>query len=186
MNNNWGSRLTNLAWYQAIWFSAVLGGETLAWLAFGLLLAHLIWVNDWKGQLMLMLVAAMMGGGIDALIAAGGYYQFEATDNGLPLPLWLIAIWMGFAGTLRHSMSWLVARPKMMVALALFGAPLTYLSAARLGAVDFPMGSLNTALLIGLNWMAVLPTLLALNAYLLKQSRNSQTLTELTINREQT
>lgn len=168
MTNPWLPRLGNLLWYQCIWFTAVLGGD--AWLGLGLtlLVVHLWWVDDWREQALLMLAAAALGGGVDLLVAGAGYYRFAPATTFGATPLWLFLIWMGFAGTLRHSMAWLADRPRLMTTAALLGAPMAYISAARFGAVSFPSGTLSTGLITALSWLCVLPLLLTLNN-LLKQ-----------------
>ena len=54
----------------------------------------------------------------------------------------------------------MVARPRLLTAAAAIFAPLTYLAAARLGAVSFPLGGAATALVIGLSWWVITPLLL--------------------------
>jgi hypothetical protein len=159
MNETRYSKVLNFAWYQLLWFVAVMGGDTLAWLLLVLLVMHLLSVASLRSELTLMVPAALMGCAIDSVIAAAGYYVFDPAPRLLPIPVWLIAIWLGFAGTLRHSMGWLVARPGLMTILTSVGAPLTYLAAARLGAVSFPMGLWPTALVVGLCWAAMSPAL---------------------------
>ncbi len=159
MNESRYSKVLNFAWYQLLWFVAVMGGDSLAWLLLVLLLMHLLSVASLRSELTVMVPAALMGCAVDSVITAAGFYVFDPAPGLLPIPVWLIAIWMGFAGTLRHSMGWLVARRGLMVILTSVGAPLTYLAAARLGAVSFPMGLWPTAIVVGLCWAAMSPVL---------------------------
>jgi hypothetical protein len=154
----------NFAWYQLLWFVAVVGGPVLAWLLPLLLALHLLQVRDWRSELLLMLAAASIGGAFDTVLALAGYFRFDALPGPLPVPLWLLAIWMGFAATLRHSMRHLVARPRLMTAAAGCCAPLSYLAAERLGAVSFPLGTLPTAVAVGLSWLTLAPVLIRLAA----------------------
>jgi hypothetical protein len=159
MSDSRYSRVLNFAWYQLLWFTAVVGGDSSAWLLLALLIRHLLWVKSWRSELLLMVPAALQGCVIDSAIAAAGYYVFDPVPQVLPIPVWLVAIWLGFAGTLRHSLEWLIARKKLMTVLASVGAPLTYVAAARLGAVDFPFGVWPTVLVVGLAWAAMSPVL---------------------------
>jgi hypothetical protein len=154
--------LLNAAGYQLLWFTAVLGGDAFLPVLGLLLLLHLALVRDRLAELALMLGAALLGGAFEFALSAAGFYRFG--DAGPALPLWLPAIWMGFAATLRHSLAFLVARPRLLTAAATLGAPLTYLAAARLGAVTFPFGAPATALAVGLSWWAITPLLLRLEA----------------------
>ena len=170
MNEFRYSKLLNFAWYQLLWFVAVMWGDTLAWLLLVLLLMHLASVSSVRSELQVVVPVALLGCVIDGLIAAAGYYVFDPAPQLLPIPVWLIAIWLGFAGTLRHSMGWLVAKPRLMTILTCVGAPLTYLAAARLDAVSFPMGMWPTALIVGLGWAAIAPVL----CWLVERNRQAE------------
>jgi hypothetical protein len=120
---------------------------------------------DRKGaELALLLGAAVLGAAFDGLLAGVGFYTFEADSALLPIPLWLVATWMGFAGTLRSSMTFMASRPRLMTLMGTLLAPVTYLGAERLGAVTFTFGVAPTAVVIGLSWWALTPILLRLEA----------------------
>lgn len=153
------SNLLNFAWYQLLWFTAILGGSGWEWLLAALVLMHLGLVASWRREALLMGLVAVIGTALDALLATAGYFEF-AQANWLPIPLWHVAIWVGFAGTLRHSMHFMVGRPRLMTLAATIFAPLTYLAAQRFGAVVFPLGNLPTAIVISLCWLTVTPLLI--------------------------
>ena len=98
MNEFRYSKLLNFAWYQLLWFVAVMWGDTLAWLLLVLLLMHLASVSSVRSELQVVVPVALLGCVIDGLIAAAGYYVFDPAPQLLPIPVWLIAIWLGFAG----------------------------------------------------------------------------------------
>lgn len=149
----------NFVWYQALWLTAIAGGPPLTGALLLLLVVHLLWVDCWRSEVILMLGCALPGCAADSLLAHVGVFVFEPAPAYAPIPLWLVTIWLGFAGTLRHSLRWLSSRPALMAVLAGVGAPLTYLGAARLGAVDFPQGALITGLLVGAVWTVLAPWL---------------------------
>ena len=153
------SKFLNFAWYQLTWFVAVLGGSAYEWLLAVLMLMHLGLVSSWRRELVLMASVGALGCSVDALLAMAGYFQF-AESSWLPIPLWHVAIWVGFAGTLRHSMAFMVGRPRLMTFAAAIFAPLTYLAAQRFGAVVFPLGDFPTAIVIGLCWITLSPLLI--------------------------
>lgn len=150
----------NFLGYQLLWFLAVLGKEPVLPVLALLLLLHLALVRNRASEAALMAGAALLGSAFDLALTLAGFYRFD--DTGATLPLWLPLIWMGFAATLRHSMAFMVGRPRLMTAAATVFAPLTYLAAARFGAVSFPFGNVATALVIGLSWWAITPLLLRL------------------------
>lgn len=158
------SRLLNFAWYQLLWFTAILGGSAFAPLLFLLLVLHLSLIARKGAEVLLLLGAAVIGVAFDGLLAGVGFYAFNEGTGMLPIPLWLVAIWMGFAGTLRSSMSFMAARPRLMTLAATVLAPVTYLGAERLGAVTFSLGAAPTAVVIGLSWWALTPLLLRLES----------------------
>ncbi|MEE4108652.1 MAG: DUF2878 domain-containing protein [Halieaceae bacterium] len=152
------SRLVNFAWYQLLWFAAVLGKTAALPLLALLVLLHLLLVEKRSAELALMLGAAALGSCLDLALTVAGFYRFDEAESALPA--WLPLIWMGFAGTMRYSLAFMVARPRLLTLAAAIFAPLTYLAAARLGAVSFPLGAPATALVIGLSWWLVTPLLL--------------------------
>ena len=157
--------IANILWYQSIWFTAVLGGVSLQPVLALMLLSHLAASTDWKTEAKVMLSCASPGIIMDTFLASQGVYLFEPIPAYLPIPLWLAAIWLGFAGTLRNAMQFMVSRPGLMTVAAGCCAPVIYASASRLGAVEFPLGKWDTALLISLQWMLVVPIMIALCRY---------------------
>lgn len=108
--------------------------------------------EDRRSELAIVAICAGIGISIDSALALSGMFEFSHTNFGLPIPLWLVAIWCGFASSLRHSMRPLIRKPKLAIPLIAFGAPLSYLAAERFGAVDYPNGPLPTALILGVVW----------------------------------
>ena len=149
----------NFVWYQSLWLTAVAGGPKIIAALLLLLVAHLLGVECWRSELGLMLGCALPGCFVDSLLAHLGVFVFSPAPALMPIPLWLIAIWLGFAGTLRGSLSWLSGRPLLMAILAGIGAPLAYLGAARLGAVSFPLGMYRTSVIVGAVWIGLSPWL---------------------------
>jgi len=152
------SKLLNFAWYQLLWFLAVLGKDAALPLLALLVLMHLILVEKRTAELALMLGAALLGSCLDLALTFADFYRFD--DAQAVPPAWLPLVWMGFAGTMRYSLAFMVARPRLLTVAAAIFAPLTYFAAARLGAVDFPLGNTATGLVIGLGWAVITPLLL--------------------------
>ena len=59
----------------------------------------------------------------------------------------------------------LMKKPVLFTVLSMVAAPLSYLAAAKLGAVEFPLGQLTTAVVVGLYWAVLTPLLIALTRY---------------------
>ena len=160
------TRVHNFLWYQSIWFTAVLGGNDFLWLLLSLIVFHICVCDDKKSEILLMCSGAAIGVTGDSLLTHAGFFAFESVPGYFPVPLWLLAIWLGFCGTLRNSLKFMADRPILMTIAAGIFAPLIYSSAMRLGAVEFPLGHLITALLVSSSWILVISILLSFNIIL--------------------
>ena len=145
-------KLLNLAIYQGIWFTAILGRESTEWVVFTILAMHLILCEDKRAEFKVLFGVSALGVLVDSILTQTGVFVFSPSPEILPIPLWLVGIWMGFAGTLRHSLSYFISRPRLGMAAAGISAPLSYLAGMRLEAVSFGLGLFETMLLIGLIW----------------------------------
>jgi hypothetical protein len=146
----------NLVLFQLLWFTAVLGRESWLWLLALLLIAHVLLCSDRKAELKIMLLCGGIGSAVDIALTLAGAFVFTPEPSALPIPIWLIALWLGFAATLRHSLSYLLERPAIAAAAAGLTAPLSYFAAMRLGAVDFGFGTPLTLILLGVLWAAMM------------------------------
>jgi hypothetical protein len=165
MNFKQYNPLYNFIWFQLIWFTSVLGGDNWITALVTMLLFHLLIVDDIKAELQLMITGAAIGITIDNLLTYHGIYLFNEQRALMDFPLWMMAIWLGFCGTIRHSMKFMTARPFVMIIAAAIFAPLSYAAANRLGAVEFPMGNIYTAMITGFSWMVITAFLLFLNHF---------------------
>ena len=146
----------NFLLFQLIWFIATLGRESLEWLLILLLVAHLSICADRKAELRIMVLCAGLGSGADMTLTLMGVFVFSPAPSLLPIPIWLIALWFGFAATLRHSLSYLVTRPTIAILAAGIAAPISYGAGMRLGAVDFGLDTPFTIVLIGGLWTVLM------------------------------
>jgi hypothetical protein len=157
--------LYNFIWFQSIWFVAVLGGDNWVIVLFSLLICHFFLVENVKTEIKFLVTGAAIGIAVDILLTIYDFYVFNPERSFFIFPLWMIAIWLGFCGTIRHSMKFMTSKPVAMIIVAFFVAPISYVAASKLGAVEFPKGLLFTALIIGFSWMAITACLLVLNNY---------------------
>lgn len=148
--------IRNMLWYQSIWFLAVLGGSATVSIIGMLLIWHVARSTNRVAELIIIVGCGGCGYLADSVISALGIYRFPA-GSALPAPLWLLGLWLGFAGSLQHSLAYLTDRPLLLVIFGAVGAPFSYLAAARFGAVDFPYGNVATLTLVSLTWVTLLP-----------------------------
>jgi hypothetical protein len=156
---------------QALWFGAVIGAaKQQLWLAPLLLMGFAFWESRpgrrIYGDFQLMLVAVLIGLILDSTWVRLGWLEFAA---GWALseraPLWILLLWAGLALTLNHSLAWLQSRLLLAALLGGVSSPLSYLAAARLGAVTIDSESGAWFVGLGLSWAVALPLLLWLASH---------------------
>jgi len=155
----------NFVAFQIGWFAAVLGaGHDMPWLGVVVvplvLVVNVVLSADRRQELVVALVAAVMGFVVDTgLVAAGAFAPVPFWVPRPFSPLWMVMLWVNQATTLNGCMAWLRGR---YLAGSLFGAiggPLAYLSGAKLGAATLP--STNGLVILGITWACAFPALLA-------------------------
>lgn len=149
--------IVNFVWFQAIWVLAILFQYEYLWLIGLLLFAFFIFSDAPRCDAILILGVAIVGLVLDSALTVSGVFTFTSPDYGLVIPWWLLALWAGFAGTLRHSLRYF--RNHLWVSVlggAIFG-PLSYAAGARLGAVDLQMGMTITMFILSPIWAVVFP-----------------------------
>ncbi len=148
----WWRTVANFAGFQAMWFACIVGAgqgypmlgpfAVLGWLAL-----HLAYLSgngpdarsrraNRAAEVKLLTAAAMLGYACDSVLVLGGALAFpDHAGPAAPTTPWMVALWMAFAATLRHSLNWTRRRYALgAVAGAIFG-PLAYTAGEALGAV---------------------------------------------------
>ncbi|RBP50805.1 DUF2878 domain-containing protein [Arenicella xantha] len=170
MNNlfRW-STLINASLFQATWFACVLGSaKGLLWPAFACCAALASYQLHNKrrveSDLQLVALSVLLGLMVDTLWLQLGFLQFTDPRPVTAMsPAWIMLLWVGFALTINHSLSWINAHPLLPAVLGGIGGPLSYLAGERLGAVTFTTNVTALMIYIGIAW-AISLTLLALVA----------------------
>ncbi len=163
--------VANLLAFQLGWFAGVVGAAagwpllgplyTALWLAL-----HLRACAAARGvEVRLLLSAAVLGFAADSALVLGGLIAFpDDARLGAPTTLWMVALWVNLAATLRHGLGWLRGRAGLAALLGAVAGPLAYLAGSRLGAITLIKPELATAA-IALEWALSLPLLSALAAF---------------------
>ncbi len=158
----------NAIGYQLVWFAAVWGAASGHWWIAPLaLVPFAAWYLSRPGgriDAWLIPVAMLLGIALDSTLAASDLVAYaSAVPSPHAAPVWIIAIWVAFSLTLRHSFRFLHGRPMLAAALGAIGAPLAYLGAARgWHAVAFPRGTVPAMVALGAGWFVALPALVTL------------------------
>lgn len=154
----------NAALFQVGWLSCVLGGNTIALVAtLSILSAHFIFFSRQYQEWSLITAVGLLGFIIDSILVALGVLSFEPT--GLFIPLWLLCLWILFACTLNHSLSWLKRWPLLAVLLGAIAGPSSYFAGSQLAGVELSTPLLFSLSLIAIIWATLLPALLKVFHY---------------------
>lgn len=157
--------------FQIGWFACVLGAaKQMPWLGVSFFALFLIWhlsqAKQAKLELMLVLIAIVIGGIYDQLMTQNKLLIYQAHDFTALPPAWILALWAEFAITLNVSLRWmrnkqLRWRWPIAVLFGAIGGPLAYIGAEKLGAVTLnSMPASYIALSIG--WAILTPLLVIL------------------------
>ena len=166
--------LINFLLYQVAWFGCVMGaaaGQPLVGVGLSALIIglHLALSSAPMTELRIIVLTGIIGGLWETLIVQQDWVRYQgSTWAGFP-PLWIVALWPGFATTFNSSLRWLQPRTGLASLLGLVGGPLAWVAGERLGALQLPNYGLDL-MAIGLGWSVLMPVLLLLTQRLSDQS----------------
>lgn len=165
--------VVNMLAFQLCWLAFVGGaGRGLWWPGFVLLLPFALWqlsTSEWpRADLALLGIAALLGFGIDSVLQAAGLLRFATPVPFAGVaPAWIVGLWMAFALTLNHSLSFLKRRLRTAAAIGALAGPVAYWIASRAWeALTFATPDWRALLALAIAWGAVTPFLVALAARL--------------------
>ena len=152
---------SNIAGFQISWLACVIGGSLPALPVVGLFAlwhSKMSWDKEWRVIALFCIVGVCM----DSVFTLLGFLSFEA--SGFPyIPIWLTLLWLAFAMTLLHSMSFVLERVWLSCLLAAIAAPFSYFTGEKLGALTVAE---NGYLCISIGWLLLLgSTSLLVNRY---------------------
>lgn len=160
----------NVIGSQIVWFACVAGASRgMVWLGplAAIVFAAITLARGGKrdADLKTLALALPIGFALDSTFAASGWMIYaERWPWQHAAPIWIWALWAGFAMTLNHSLAFLADRPWPAALLGLFGGPLAYWTAAgAFDAVSFGVPALWVMAALAVAWALVVPLLFALN-----------------------
>ena len=146
--------IVNGVLFQLGWFACVIGGDlfavlfTLFYLPF-----HGYFLVEKSREWLLIIGFAALGWVIDAALAALGVISFATA---LPIPVWLICLWLLFGTTLCHVFSWLHQRLLLSAVLGAWAGASSYWAGTQLASVTFPDVPLALAV-FAVIWLFLFP-----------------------------
>ncbi|MGI9334295.1 MAG: DUF2878 domain-containing protein [Gammaproteobacteria bacterium] len=158
--------LLNFMAFQLCWFANVLGAaQAMPWagpvVTFAWLAAHFTALRgEARTEAWAIATAVTIGWLADSTLVLADLIAFpEQAQMGGPSPAWMVALWAGFAATLRHALGWLRGRWLLGAALGAAGGPLAYASGEALGALSLSGPAGLTA--VAVQYALATPLLLA-------------------------
>ena len=154
----------NFLAFKIGWVAAVFGAtQGMPWLGPVWILlwvtAFFFWQNQKRTEWILLLGAAAIGYSLDSFLVLVGSVQFPISSQfGGPAPLWMVAMWVNMAASLRYSLGWMRNRYFLGALLGMILGPAAYLAGERLGGINLIDGMLP----IAIEWFIAMPLLLLL------------------------
>ena len=153
------NNIINFIAFQIIWLIAVLGAANeLLWPTIIAVFAFMLWQlspqRRHPNDIRFVIYAITFGLILDSLWQASGLIEFKLA---LPFiaPIWILLLWITFALTFNHSLTWLKKSPWFPIVFGMIGAPLSYYAGTRLEAVSYPGGALLISVFLSTSWAVV-------------------------------
>jgi hypothetical protein len=155
--------------FQIVWFACAYGAANgILYLpcAAGLLYMSciFIWSPHKKGLALFVLSCLLLGFLVDTVLLQHQFVVFKSLNPypfNLYPPLWMMILWVAFAGSFTASFSWL--KQKYLLAAVLGGifGPIAYYSGSQFGAIE-PISRLGL-IFVGILWFISMPIMLKLS-----------------------
>ncbi len=168
----------NAIGFQSVWWLCVVGViagfPLLGPVAMGIyLFIHHRALSKGRAEIYLIGSAMLIGTFSDSIFAVTGLLTYMGGYPSLSFlaPLWITAMWGGFAATLNHSLGWLSERWILAAVLGGISGPMSYLAGVKFGAIQFNYGFLFTVVVLALFWGAAVTGLIWLQSILNRNVR---------------
>lgn len=156
--------IANFVLFQIGWFVCVLSAAAglnspaiLFTAAF--LIIHFRYF-PWKlADYRLVLTALFIGVILDSTWSAWSLIAYQAQHIEPVAPWWIACLWINFALTLNHSMSWLQNHRMMAGIFSAIASPVSYYAGSKLGALQWLHPELLVPIL-AVSWGVTIPVLL--------------------------
>lgn len=148
----------NFIGFQAYWWACILLQNDAVIICLALLSLHLYFHSNAQQELKSLVLLGTLGFSVDFILALFDWFQFHTEPLYVP-PIWLLFLWLGFATNITTLSAFFQKNWLVMGLAGAALAPLSYLAAAKLGAVNFPFGYLSTWAVLLPIWFVLLPSL---------------------------
>ena len=157
----------NIIGFQTGWWACVLGTKNgYPYLGpivmFIFLFTHFARLKKRNKELLFATLVGLIGTIVDTILLQTNLVVYQGVYLDKIAPLWITAMWIGFAATINHSLGWLNNKWIMSFALGAIFGPLSYFTGIKFEALHFEV-SLLTVSVLALLWGVVVPYLYYLN-----------------------
>jgi hypothetical protein len=164
--NDGARKAVNLVLFELGWFACVLLDQWMVALVSAvLLLVHFLVVGQPREWLFVFGVA-VLGVSADSLLMNAGVLNFP--EEGLLVPVWLCCLWLLFATTLSHGLSWLRNHLGLAAALGAVFGPMSYLLGAQMNSASIGEPIAISLAMMAVFWALLLPLALGLSRNLVE------------------
>lgn len=138
------------AWFQLVWFIAVIGNQQLQWLTAFLAVLTLLY-SQVREPIKFERFALLAGVGIalDCMNSYAGLFVFDSKG----IPIWLVSLWLVFLWYAYFLLQKLKMLPSWLTTLlGGAGGALSYIAGEKLSAVNFTLTLGMTGLIVFVEW----------------------------------
>ncbi|TVS09475.1 MAG: DUF2878 domain-containing protein [Gammaproteobacteria bacterium] len=157
----------NLIALKATWFACVMGGATsLPWIgvaAVAVLVALHLWLSPrvWP-EIYLLATVGFAGAVWETFLVRADFLIYPSgTLLSGTAPVWIVALWVGFATCLNVGMRWLKGRYVIAALFGAVGGPMAFYGGSQLGGVTFS-DTTTSLLVLAAGWGVLMPAIVRL------------------------
>ena len=164
-------KIFNIIGFQACWWACVLGVKySLPYLGPILmsifLIIHFLYYTLNHNEYIFIAISTLLGTLVDSLFLNTNLIQYNGLTFNFIAPLWIIAMWAGFAATVNHSLIWLKDKYFLSFILGATSGPLSYAAGLKFEAIDFTLTYLSVGIL-SVSWGVIVPSIFYINKLIL-------------------
>jgi hypothetical protein len=161
-------KIINAVMLKIVWISCVWGGATgYWWLGVAAVAVFAAWQIPRSprplAEIKLAAIAAMVGLVVDTAYIRTGLLAYPAPGPWQAVaPIWILALWIGFALSLNHSLAWLKGRPMGAALMGGIAGPFSFwFGATSWKAAEFVAPTPLVLAVLAFVWALIIPALVA-------------------------
>lgn len=151
----------NAILFNVAWLLCVLGGNKVAVITSVVaLVIHLRYIGGDMREIKLFLQVVLLGFFVDSLFI---YSDVLVGPNAFTFPpVWLLSLWLVFATTLNHCLSWFQQHLFLAFIVGAVAGPMSYLAGTKMTEFDMGTPAFQSILIVSVAWSLLFPICLLL------------------------